>query len=62
MQNSVFEAIDTTLNAGCALKEIAPYPGTGETALPQLREQFRRENLDKTNNDAGRENRVYQKR
>jgi serine/threonine protein kinase len=41
--SAVYEAIDTTLGVGCALKEMAPYPGTIETALPQLREQFRQE-------------------
>lgn len=41
--SAVYEAIDTTLGVGCALKEMAPYPGTKETALPQLREQFQQE-------------------
>lgn len=41
--SAVYEAVDTTLNVRCALKEMMPYPGTMGTELPQLREQFRQE-------------------
>lgn len=40
---AVYEAIDLSLDVRCALKEMVPYPGTSETVLPQLREQFRQE-------------------
>jgi len=39
----IYEVMDTTLHVRCALKEMAPYPGTLGTALPQLREQFQQE-------------------
>lgn len=41
--SAVYEVIDTTLDLRCALKEMIPYPGTSETALPQLCEQFQQE-------------------
>ncbi|MCP4538374.1 MAG: serine/threonine protein kinase [Chloroflexi bacterium] len=41
--SAVYEVIDTTLSLRCALKEMMPYPGTSDTALPQLREQFQQE-------------------
>ncbi|MDY7077739.1 MAG: serine/threonine-protein kinase [Chloroflexota bacterium] len=40
---AVYEAMDTTLNIHCALKEMMPYPGTLGTETPQLREQFQQE-------------------
>ncbi len=40
---AVYEAMDIALDVRCALKEMVPYPGTRETAMPQLREQFRQE-------------------
>ena len=41
--SAIYEAVDTTLNVRCALKEMLPYPGTFGTALSQLRDQFRQE-------------------
>jgi serine/threonine protein kinase len=41
--SAVYEVIDTILSLRCALKEMMPYPGTSEVALPQLREQFQQE-------------------
>ena len=40
---AVYETFDLSLDVRCALKEMVPYPGTLETVLPQLREQFRQE-------------------
>jgi len=41
--SAVYEAIDLSLDVRCAVKEMVPYPGTPETSMPQLREQFRQE-------------------
>jgi len=40
---AVFEAMDSTLNIRCALKEMTPFPGAQGRALPALREQFLQE-------------------
>ena len=41
--SAVYEVMDSTLNVRCALKELLPYPGTDESALPELRDQFQQE-------------------
>jgi len=41
--SAVYEVMDSTLNVRCALKELLPYPGTDESALPGLRDQFQQE-------------------
>jgi len=40
---AVYDATDMVLNVRRALKEMVPYPGTPESAMPQLRKQFRQE-------------------